>query len=95
MGKGKKIRIMIEALKQTTPPLITLSFGENNLFLAVLEEYFKRDIGTYASIFNSAFDKSDDKEKASIEDAITKINHVLNHLTTTNPEGLAPNSYRG
>ena len=82
MGKGKKIRIMIEALKQTTPPIFTLSSGENNLFLAALEKYFKRDIGTYASIFNSAYDKSDEKEKASINDAITKINHVLSTLPT-------------
>jgi hypothetical protein len=79
-GKGKKIRTMLEGLKQITPPIFTLSSGENNEFFSALSGYFKRDIGTYASIFNSAYDKSDEKEKASINDAIKKINHVLTTL---------------
>jgi len=79
-GKGKTIWIMIEGLKQTKPPMLTLNYGENNAFLAALVEYFKRDIGTYTSVFNSSFDKMN--EKSNIDNAITKINHVLSTLPT-------------
>jgi len=78
-GKGKKIRIMIEALKQISPAVFTLSIGDNNLLYNALKLYFNRDIGAYSGIFSSTFDTS--KEKSSIDDAITKINHVLTTLT--------------
>ncbi len=77
-GKGKTIWIMIEALKQTDPQMLTLNYGENSAFFTALEKYFSRKIGTYASVFNSSFDKT--KEKSNIDNAITKINHVLTTL---------------
>jgi len=77
-GKGKKIRIMLEALKQTSPKIFTLSIGDNLTFYTALTEYFNRNIGSYTAIFQCDFDFN--KDKPSIDDAIAKINHVISTL---------------
>ena len=76
--KGKKLRLMIEALKLIQPPLFTLIPGEKKGFYNSLKNYFNKDIGTYNSIFLCDFES--EKDKSDIDSVLIRVNHVLSKL---------------
>lgn len=76
--KGKKIRLVVEALLAHNPALISIGKREkNNLYLA-MKDFFSQDIGSYQSIFDYPFAADTDKEDLkSIE---TRIHFLLENL---------------
>lgn len=79
--KSKSIRYLLEALAQSQPPLITIIDGEKKALYNSMKEYFKRDIGTYNSIFQCNFNPdSDPVEKQNLEKFKVRITHILDRL---------------
>jgi len=76
--RGKKLRLMIEALKLIQPPLFTLIPGEKKSLYNSLKNYFNKDIGTYNSIFLCDFES--EKDKSDIDSVLIRVNHVLSKL---------------
>jgi len=76
--RGKKLRLMIEALKLIQPPLFTLIPGEKKGLYNSLKNYFNKDIGTYNSIFLCDFES--EKDKSDIDSVLIRVNHVLSKL---------------
>lgn len=76
--KGKAIRILIYVLETNNPALLTILYRQGKEFYNSMTNYFKRDIGTYQSIFNYKVDsKYDDKE---IQNMKFRLNKVLESL---------------
>ncbi len=76
--KGKAIRLMIEALKAYTPPLITYGDRERKALHEAMKNYFNSNIGTSNSIFQYEYYAESNKE--SLELVTARIDHILLHL---------------
>jgi hypothetical protein len=74
--KGKSIRLMIEALKQSQ--LLVIPDRMNALFYQAMVDYFTRYVGSYQSVFNYKLNSHSDKE--DIEKAKTKIDSILKKM---------------
>lgn len=76
--KGKGIRLMIEALMTSDPPLITIENRQRKIIYNALKDYFCRDIGSRQSIFDLKSEEiRDDKD---FQDIKVKLNFILKSL---------------
>ncbi len=73
--KGKSIRIMIEALIQYNPPLLSIGNRGNKDLYNAINLYFQRKIGSYSGIF-SGFDQNS-ITRNDIENFQIKIKHLI------------------
>ena len=72
--KGKNIRLLIEALRRNTPPLIAIGARQNKKFYGAMKTFFNRDIGTYQSIFDLKIENPDrDPDFKGVNDKIEFI----------------------
>jgi len=51
--RGKRIRLLLEALKRTTPPLLSYENRQKMEIYNAMRVFFERDIATYQAIFNA------------------------------------------
>jgi len=75
--KGKTIRLLIETLKTSNPPLLTVARGEGVAFYEALQLFFNRNIGTYNSIFNYTITGNDSEAMESMK---TRLNFIVEQL---------------
>jgi len=59
---GKSMSILIHVLKNFEPCLLNIPYRKAKMFHELLSSYFKRDIGSYQSIFNYKVDNVHDRE---------------------------------
>lgn len=76
--KGKGIRLMIEALKAYTPPLITYGDRERKALHEAMKNYFNSNIGTSNSIFQ--YDYCPKRDRESLNGASARIDYILENL---------------
>jgi hypothetical protein len=76
--KGKSIRIMLGAMEQYEPALITIGKREGQKIYDALKLYFDRDIGSRQSIFDNTITNKNDKE--DVEKMKLRIKHILKDL---------------
>lgn len=75
--KGKSIRILIEVLKETKPPVLAIATGEKKAFYEAMLLFFGRDIGKYSGIFDYVVKESD----TDVMDAMkTRLNYLLEQM---------------
>jgi hypothetical protein len=75
--KGKAICILMEVMKTSNPPLLTLARGEGMAFYEAMKVFFNQDIGTYNSIFNYTITGNDSEAMESMK---TRLNFILEQL---------------
>jgi len=75
--KGKSIYILMEVMKTSNPPLLTLARGEGVAFYEAMQVFFGRNIGTYNSIFNYTISGNDSEAMESMK---TRLNFILEQL---------------
>ena len=75
---GKNIRILIEAMTDHTPPLLSLCRGQKKAFYKAMTDYFGRSIGAYNSVFEYDFDKKNDA--TDLEMMTNRLNHILENF---------------
>jgi len=77
---GKEIRLLIEALIVSNPPLLTIENRKRKAIYNALKEYLNRNIGSYQSIFDYKFDpKTDELDFDSIN---TKLQFILTKINS-------------
>ncbi|HZK69471.1 MAG TPA: hypothetical protein VFC36_07750, partial [Paludibacter sp.] len=76
--KGKAIRLMIEALKDHTLPLLSYGDREKKALHESIKVYFNRDIASYNAVFQCEYCPERDRE--SLYSVSTRIDHILQHL---------------
>lgn len=72
-GKGKRIRLLIEALKTHEPPLLNIVKGDMKGLILSLKNYFDRDIGTYSGINDYQIISKDSGDINTIKKSIDSI----------------------
>jgi hypothetical protein len=73
---GKSIRLMIEALKQSQ--LLVIPDRKKKSFYRALKDYFKRDVGTYPSVFDYKLNLHSDIQ--DIQSVKSKIDSILKNM---------------
>ncbi|MEI7505032.1 MAG: hypothetical protein WCJ61_17295 [Paludibacter sp.] len=79
--KSKSIRLLLGAMEQSDPPLITIIDGEKKALYIAMKEHFNRDIGGSNSIFQCKYDPDNDKEeKKNVDRMGVRLTHILSSL---------------
>ncbi len=76
--KGKALRLLIEAMKQMNPPLLTVCYGEAKMLYNAMIVLFCREIGSYNSIFDYKYNEVNDANDVVVMK--TRIRFVLDNL---------------
>lgn len=77
--QGKGIRLMIEALIQHDPVLLTISHRGNKAFYESLKSFFARDIASYNAVFGCSIDLNL-TDKPEYSDTCKRINYILKEI---------------
>lgn len=75
--KSKTIRILIEVLKKSEPPVLAIANGEKKAFYEAMKLFFNRDIGTYNSVFDYLI-KDNDVDIMNVMKA--RLNFILEQI---------------
>ena len=79
---GKSMSILIYVLKKFEPSLLTIPYRKGAMFHKILKAHFKRDIGSYQSIFNYKVDPDYDTEEIEFfKKRITELYNISNALS--------------
>lgn len=75
--KGKAIRILIEVLKETNPPVLAIATGEKKAFYEAMHLFFGRDIGKYSGIFDYVIKPGDTDVMEALK---TRVDYIMEQI---------------
>ena len=76
--KGKAIRLLLYALENNNPPIITIGYRQAKVVHSAMTDFFARNIGKYQSVFDYKVDvKLDEKD---LEKISIRLHHILSTI---------------
>lgn len=75
--KGKNMRLLIEAMKQSNPPMLSYCNGEGMALYKTLLDFFCHDIGSYNSIFGYDYKEAD---ASDVEAKMVRLNFIIENM---------------